>query len=252
MKNTVLCLSALFLISPANADAQTHPLIGFKAGLSIPNLTSGSSSNPVSSGYGSRLDLDAAIHVEFPLCERFSIQPQLEYSSQGGQKNGTQAFTVPADMQALFPPEQIPAYLYADYKSVAKINYLMLPVVLKYRIHRKKDWSAYIAGGPFLGYLLNAKNITTGSSIIYLDEQKTLPIAAQSQSFNQKENITPDLHRFNTGISGHLGTDMILGSGSVFIEIGGNYGLIDIQKGSSNGKNKTGAASIDLGYQFHF
>lgn len=49
-------------------------------------------------------------------------------------------------------------------------------------------------------------------------------------------DITPDLHRFNTGISGHLGADMVLGNGKIFIEIGGNYGLIDMQKGSNNGK----------------
>ena len=55
---------------------------------------------------------------------------------------------------------------------------------------------------------------------------------------------------FKTGISGRLGLDYKLVGGSIFLEAGGNYGLIDIQKGNVNGKNKTGAAVVDLGYQF--
>jgi hypothetical protein len=34
------------------------------------------------------------------------------------------------------------------------------------------------------------------------------------------------------------------------VESGGNYGLTDIQKDGTNGKNKTGAGVFDLGYQF--
>lgn len=241
---------SMIVLSANMILAQTRPSLGFKAGLSIPNLTSGSSTNPVSSGYGSRLDIDAAVHIEFPFCDRFSIQPQLEYSSQGGKKNGTQAFTVPDEMLLLFPSGQAPAYLYADYKSEAKMNYLMLPVLAKYRIKWKSKWSVYLAGGPFISYLLNAKNITRGSSRVYLDYDKTEPVTAQPQSFSNKDNITSDLHRFNTGISGHFGIDYKLGGGSLFLEAGGNYGLIDIQKGTANGKNKTGAAVVDLGYQF--
>jgi hypothetical protein len=237
-----------FAVNVSFAQKQTD--IGIKAGLSIPDLTSGNSGNVLSSGYGSRLDADAAIHVEFHIGTRFSIQLQLEYSSQGGKKKGTQAFTVPDDMMPLFPPGQAPQYLYADYTSKAKLNYLMLPVLVKYHFLLQKRWNAYIAAGPFVSYLLNGKNITKGSSIIYLDQQKTQPLGSDKQSFNSTDNITSDLRRFNAGINGHLGVGYILTKGMIFLEAGGNYGLINIQKFAADGKNKAGAAVVDLGYQF--
>lgn len=254
MKKIVLRLAALLCVAAFtgknNSFAQMQIDIGIKGGLSIPNLTSGNSNDPVSSGYSSRLVADAAIHAEFHIAHRFSIQPQLEYSSQGGKKNGTQAFTIPDEMLQQFPPGEAPAYLYATYKSEARMNYLMLPVLAKYHFDLKKRWSAYVAAGPFASFLLNAKNITKGSSYIYLDNTKTQPVSSAPQSFNSKDNVISDLHRFNAGISGHVGLDYMLKKGSVFIEAGGNYGLIDIQKENANGKNKTGAAVINIGYQF--
>jgi hypothetical protein len=225
---------------------------GCKAGISIPDLTSGTKDNPISTGYSSRLAADAAIHVEFHLSKRFSIQPQLEYSSQGGKKDGVQAFTLPSAMLIQFPPGQAPEYVYASYKSEAKINYLLLPVLAKYHFVNGKNWRTYVAAGPFVSLLLSAKNITKGSSNIYLDEQESQPLTPEPQSFDNNENIRKDLHQFNTGISGHVGISYQLANGILFIEGGGNYGLIDIQKDKTNGLNKTGAAVIDLGYQFRF
>lgn len=233
------------------AVAQRKIGIGVKAGLSIPNLTSGSADNPINSGYGSRLDADIAVHVEFPVSNYFSIQPQLEYSSQGGKKNGTQAFTVPQEMHPLFPPGQVPAYLYANYKSEARINYLLLPVLAKFHIRLKDRWNAYIAGGPFAGLLLNATNTTKGQSLIYLDVNKTQALTSEPQSFDSKDNIENELRKFNAGISGHLGLSYNLWQGYWFLEAGGNFGFIDIQKGDVNGKNKTGAATINIGYQYN-
>lgn len=257
MKKIFVSIVVLFFLAPGimaqpetkKKSAHTQPDIGFKAGLSIPNLTSGSS-NPISSGYGSRLDGDAALHIEFHLSKRFSLQPQLEYSSQGGKKNGTQAFTVPDEMLAQFPPGHAPQYLYATYSSETRINYLVLPVFAKYRFDLGNRWGAYVAAGPFASYLLNAKDITRGSSIIYLDNDETQPLTSTLQSFDSKNNVSSDLHRFNAGISGHVGLDYKTGNGSIFLEAGGNYGLIDIQKNEANGKNKTGAAIINMGYQF--
>ncbi|OQP44413.1 hypothetical protein A4D02_34890 [Niastella koreensis] len=230
--------------------AQKKADIGFKAGLSIPNLTTGSSNNSISSGYNSRLDVHAAVHIEYRMGDRFSIQPQLEYSSQGGKKDGIQTFSTPDNLSQQFPPGQAPTYLYADYKSEARLNYLMLPVLAKYHFMSSKKWDAYLAAGPFVSYLLSAKNITKGSSLIYLDEGKTQPLGPEAQSFDNTENITSDLHRFNAGINGHAGIGYKLSNGSIFLEAGGNYGLIDIQKSAADGKNKAGAAVIDLGYQF--
>jgi hypothetical protein len=252
MKKVLLLVAtslALLLVPGRKGFAQGRFNFGVKGGLSVPNLTSGSSS-PISSGYGSRLDADAAIQAGFNLTKRFSIEAQLEYSSQGGKKNGTQAFVVPAEMVQLFPEGQVPDYLYATYKSEARMNYLVLPVLAKYRFDLKKRFGAYIATGPFISYLLSARNITKGSSLIYLNKEETQSVTPQPQSFDSKDNIRDELHHFNTGVSGHVGIDYKLSKGSIFIEAGGNYGLINIQKNQVDGKNKTGAFVLNLGYQF--
>ena len=244
-----LAFSTTFLIMH-HSFAQNRIDIGIKAGLSIPNLTSGDGDNPISSGYGSRLGPDAAIHVEFHLSKNFSIQPQLEYSSQGGKKDGDQAFSVPPEMQALFPPGQVPPYLYANYKSEAKFNYLMVPILAKYHFPINARWNIYVAAGPFASFLLSAKNKTTGSSEVFLDKGHQQALPGGAQSFDNTENIKDDLRGFNAGISGHVGVACTVGKGSVFVEGGGNYGFIDIQKDKANGANKTGAAVVVIGYAF--
>lgn len=236
----------LFLLHQPLAQAQTD--LGVKAGISIPNLTSGSSDNPVNSGYSSRLGPDAAIHAEFHLTPHFSIQPELRYSSQGGKKNGRQAFTVPEEMKPGFPAGEVPPYLYANYKSTAKINYLMLPVLAKYHFDLSRHWDLYIAAGPFASLVVSAKNITKGSSDIYLDEQQTQALPGGPQSFDHTQDIKSDLRSFNAGIDGHIGIAYKWARNSVFIEGGGNYGFVNIQKDEANGKNRTGAAVIAAGY----
>lgn len=251
MKSYLFLLGFSILLLKTNASfTQIRMDMGIKAGLSIPNLSSGGSANPINTGYSSRLDADLALHIEYYFSNHFSIQPQLEYSSQGGKKNGNQAFSVPTEMEQLFPPDQIPPYLYANYKSTAKLNYLMLPIMVKYRFYITQHWGGYIATGPFASFLLSAKNETRGTSNIYLDAQHTQPLPTEPQSFDNTENVRNDLHKINAGISGHIGLDYKLLKGNLFIEGGGNYGLINIQKNEANGKNRTGAGIVVVGYQF--
>jgi hypothetical protein len=250
MKSQKIVIFTLFVLLNATNIllAQNQIEIGIKGGLSIPNLTSGNSNNPINSGYSSRLGGDFAVQYEYYLSKRFSIQPQLEYSQQGGKKNGNQAFSVPAEMQMQFPTDAVPQYLYANYNSVAKINYLMLPILAKYHLNLGSKWQLYAGVGPFVSTVLSAKNISTGSSNIYLDSRQTQQISPVAQSFERNEDIKSELRSFNAGISGLLGLSYKLPTGAIFIEGGGNYGLVDIQKNGTNGNNKTGAAIINIGY----
>lgn len=250
MKKSAEALLLLLCLLAINAYSQGPVFLGIKGGLSIPNLHDGSTGNLVNSGYGSRLGLDAAVQAEFPLKERISFQLELEYCAQGGRKNSMQAFPVPPELAGMFPPGQAPQFLYAHYSSEARINYLMLPLLAKYHVHSGKHWDTYAAVGPFVSLVLTAKNITRGSSNIYLDAAGTQPVTQSPQSFDNTENIKNDLHAFNIGVSGHLGIARKTNSGSIFLEAGGNYGFANIQKGDGNGKNKTGAAVMNLGYQF--
>ncbi|HEY2348618.1 MAG TPA: hypothetical protein VGH64_06365, partial [Puia sp.] len=55
------------------------------------------------------------------------------------------------------------------------------------------------------------------------------------------------LHDANFGIQGNVGGLYHIKSISYFIEAGGNYGFINLQKNSRNGNNDTGALIFRIG-----
>ena len=91
MKNYLIKIASLLLFTCLCHYANAQFNGGIKGGMSIPNLSSGSDNNPVSTGYSSRLGGAAALFVEYELSRKISLQTQLEYSAQGGKKNGLQA-----------------------------------------------------------------------------------------------------------------------------------------------------------------
>jgi hypothetical protein len=256
-----ICLSAIaaVLVYASQVSAQQWS-IGARGGLAIPNLTAGSGSavNPLNKGYSSRLGLGFGVVAEYKTSRLFSIQAMLEYAQQGGKKSGSQAFAVPPQMAPLFGP-QTPPYLHADFKSTAKLNYLLLPVLAKFGwdLGPAKKWRIYTGAGPFAGLLLSAKQITEGASQVYLDEENTKPVPANpanpaagmlALSFDNTKDIKDQLRSFNFGLAGNVGIGFKMKRNMIFLEGGGNYGLINIQKGSANGKNRSGAAIIMVGY----
>ncbi|MDR3697425.1 porin family protein [Mucilaginibacter sp.] len=277
MKKSIFYLILTFAVfSTFTVNAQNFTL-GVRGGISIPNLTAGSNNqNPLNTGYSSRLGPDFGLFCELKFSTHFSLQPMIEYSSQGGKKNGFQAFTTPDQLAQMFPAGQAPTYLYANYNSEAKMNYLMIPILAKYGWDFKHSpIRFYVDAGPFFGLLLNARQVTSGTSIIYLDAQGTQPlqipqqqaanVPAQTratafasaatdvqQSFDATTDVKSSLHTFNMGIEANIGFSYKIGSGNIFIEGGGNYGLLNIQKYAKDGKNETGAAVATIGYSYRF
>lgn len=245
-------IGLLFFYSSASAQ---NVAIGVRGGISIPNLTAGGSdANPLNSGYSSRQGPDFGLFADFKISNLFSIEPMLQYSSQGGKKDGMQALTIPSDLAAAFQAQNqpVPPYVYANYNSEAKLNYLLIPVLAKFgwNLGKSSPWRLYVDAGPFAGFLLNAHQVTSGNSIIYADQGSTQPITQGPVSFDDNSNIKDQLHSFNFGIEGNVGFAYKIGRGNLFIEGGGNYGFLNIQKGTANGKNNTGAATADIGYAF--
>jgi len=244
MKKPHLLFICFLFISFLNASGQTKDYIGIKGGISIPNLSaSGSDQNPINTGYSSRVGPDFAIFFEKGISKVFSIVPMFEYSSQGGKKDGLQAFVNPFG--------QAPPYLYANYKSEAKMNYLMLAALAKFSwpLDSKSRYSFYADGGPFGAFLVSAHQHTSGSSVIYGDPDMQTEVFSE-QSFNGTRDIKSDLHKGNFGLEGDLGITLNTQAGKIFLEGGFNYGFVNIQKGTENGKNQTGAATVRIGYAF--
>ncbi len=237
-------IMAFCCITFPHAQSVTH-YIGLKTGFGIPNLTAGTIVTPLSEGYSSRIGYYGGIIAEMQTGKRLGIRCEVNYSSQGGKRYGLQALPVPAELQYLWQilplfgssPDE---YMYADIKSYAILNYVEVPVMLKASFNIAGNIHFYVNAGPYLGILVNAKNITKGSDYIYINKEGTItiddvfqqakiPYTVGVQNFDHTENITSDVHRLNVGGEGAMGFDVDMGSGKLFIEGGGNYGFVHIQ-----------------------
>jgi len=251
-KSIFIYVLFIFIVSKSLAQDQ-HRFIGIKGGICIPNLTArGAGDNPLNIGYSSRLGPDIAIFLEQPVTQHFSILPSLEYSSQGGKKKGFQPFPFPQQYAGFFPPGQVPTYLYANFKNDIQLNYLLLNVLAKFNwyLGESSPLMMYAEVGPFGAYLVSAKDITSGSSLVYADEQKLQPLIATAISFDNKMDAMSEVHKGNLGIAGDIGLAVNFSKSRFFMEAGGNYGLLNIQKDAANGKNQIGAVIGRIGYAF--
>jgi len=253
----LLTLFVCILFATKTYSQDGYNYVGIKGGISIPNLTAGSTENPLASGYSSRQGPDFALFFQKGISEKFSVMAQLEYSSQGGKKNGVQAVPTPPELVDVFVQLGLepPAYVYADFDNEIKLNYLLFSVLGKFsfRLGEGSPLSIYADAGPFGGYMLSAHTVTAGSSEIYLDEQGQQSITLGAPvSFDSTVDIKDQLHTGNFGITGDLGLSFDFGSNRLFIEGGGNYGFVAIQNDPATGKNHTGAATVRIGYAFNF
>ena len=254
MKKHILLFTFLALIFQCGNGFAQKITLGLKGGFSIPNLTGGSSDTPLNTGYSSRFATDGGVFGEYHVNKKFSVSIGLEYSSQGGLKHKFQAFQTPQEMISQFPGTA-PEYLYANFKSEAKINYLLIPVLARYtwKISKNSPVKVYAALGPFAGYLLNAHQVTSGTSKVSMLNQDNsfTELPFPPLDFNANTNIKNDLYKFNAGIDGFVGISVnVTKQDAFFIEGGGNYGFLAIQKGTGNGKNNTGAGVITFGYTY--
>ncbi len=237
----------LLLFFVKNSNAQNFQL-GFKGGLSLPNLTSSGGSD-VSKGYKTISGPDFALVSDYGLSEKFSLETSFEWSTQGGQKSGLQTIPASPDLAQYFPRGSDAQYLYANFTSTVRLQYLMLPVLLKYSLSlgSSGNWKLYIDGGIFGGLLMTANASAAGSSKVYFDKNETQQVGNVTVQFDSTGNIKNQLHKGNFGIEGNLGLLYQFKSISVFAEGGGNYGFIDLQKNSQNGINHTGALIFRIG-----
>ncbi|HZK64208.1 MAG TPA: outer membrane beta-barrel protein [Puia sp.] len=256
----LFCICTLSVAHAQMAFKTGQVEVGFFGGISIPNLTSGGSMNdPLNTGYNSRLGPDFGLMDEMHISRLFSLESKIEFSSQGGKKEGFQAFPTPALAAAYFQSQgmQAPPYLYANFKSEVRLSYLRFVRLAKlgWDLGKQGHFRFSVAAGPFLGILLSAKQVTSGSGHIYADPEAQQELHGGSQSFDSTNNIRSQLHKANIGIDGDIGFAYLFGKDrlqKIFLEAGGNYGFINIQKGSENGRNNTGAATILLGYTYKF
>lgn len=240
-----LAISCFFIFPAAGQDIQ----IGLRGGLSIPRL---SSSSGQSQGYTSRLapTFGALANIDFG--SLFSIEGEVNFAGQGGQRNGMQ----PIRSDELGPGYPPGITLYANFKNAAVLNYLEVPVLG--RLTWGDRFKYYVNAGPYVGFLLSAKSKSSGNSQLYEDPQGKQVVLNPStgqpvpaQSFNNTSDIKNNLHTANFGFCGGIGGIYAFNERQeIFLDLRAGMGIVSIEKDKSNGDDKTGNAVIAVGYTY--
>jgi hypothetical protein len=249
----VFACSMGFVMAQSTSEKSVSPFsLGAFGGLNIPDLTGGAG-NPLSEGWSSRSGAAFGLTLDWNTGKNFGWRADVLYSSEGGQRNGMQALAA----SSFNPQAPANSYLYANYNNESELNYLEIPIMAKYSLFLSKSSKLYIDFGPYVGFLLNAKQITSGSSIVYADAAGTIPVTVNPQTgqpyaapFDASTDITNQINTVNFGLTGGIGFSQAVGFGSVFLDFRGAYGLTTIQKYSQNGSSHTGNLCISLGYSF--
>jgi hypothetical protein len=166
MKNKIKFFTAFACIglSLTNVQAQTNsnaPEFGIKGGVSFSNI------------YNTKIDdnnmltsFNAGFYGAFPLGGIISIQPEILYSSKGGELTYNNAFV--------------------KGKTEFKLNYIEVPILLKVNITNNLS----VHAGPYFAYLIDAElnNDADGNAIDFENNYKN-----------------DDFNKFDAGISAGIG-----------------------------------------------
>ncbi|MFZ2052635.1 MAG: porin family protein [Candidatus Aminicenantales bacterium] len=223
--------------------------VGAHGGLSIPNIRDGD--NEFSRGYTSRKGPFFGLFAEFRLLTNFSLRAEVNYASHGGKRDGRQPVII--DLPGLvFPPELM---LYADFDNESILDYLEVPVLAELAWGRKPRF--FINAGPYIGLLVRAKTVTSGSSTLYIDDSGTpLLIPPDFQplpalSFDATTDSKKDINDLSAGVAGGIGLAIPAGPGELILGVRFSLGLTNIQTDvEAYGKNHTGAVVMTLGYAY--
>ncbi|MEL4307820.1 porin family protein [Joostella sp. CR20] len=199
---TVFALIAFVCVS----NAQDFKF-GAKAGLNFANLRGDEVED---------LDSRTSIHfgavAEFPISEKFSIQPEIMYSAQGAK--GEEDASDYSDL------------LSGDIDLVAKFNNLNIPLMAKYYV---ADGFS-IQAGPQIGFLLKAES------------------EAETGDFSASEDIKDNFKTLDFGLNFGLGYQLKNG---LFFDGRYNLGLTNIADyEEGDGDVKNGVFQLSVGYFF--
>ena len=119
----ILLVAVIALISMVGLNAQTS--FGAKAGLNVANLSGDVTDNKALIGF------NIGAFAEITLADSFYLQPELLYSTQGAQYDGSDS----------------------DFSADLNLNYIIIPIMFKYDVATR----FYLEAGPQIGFLVSAE-----------------------------------------------------------------------------------------------
>ncbi|CAM3392266.1 porin family protein [Aequorivita lipolytica] len=131
--NKILLLVAIAALTFTAASAQSEFRIGFKGGVNFASI-----SGDFTDDYDGRTSFHIGGLVEIPISEKFAIQPELLYSSQGAKSEYDDSF---GDSIVIG-------------KEKLKLDYINIPIMAKYYIIDGLS----VEAGPQFGVLISAQN----------------------------------------------------------------------------------------------
>lgn len=208
MKKIILSAAAVLAFGFANAQEVKY---GAKVALNVASLTGDVE------GASTLIGFQIGGFAEIKLSEKFSFQPELMYSAQGGNQEYSEDFGDGDFFKA---------------ESELKLAYLNIPLMAKYYATPKLSFEF----GPQIGFLLSAKN------------EGTFTETFEGETFS--ESGSEDVKEFANSVDFGLN----LGAGYDFTEnisagLRYNFGLTDIYK-ESDDSVKNGVFSVSVGYKF--
>ena len=148
----------------ATITAQTEKVkIGVKAGLNIASLTFDENELESSQKTG----FTAGIMAEIPLAKNFSVQPEVLYSQQG--------------MKFSYSDIDVAN---SSYESTINLNYLNIPVMLKYYVLKGLS----VQAGPQIGILLKSNNKYQDNFLGY-DNHENYNLSDYTNAFDTSVNL---------------------------------------------------------------
>ena len=245
----IVCLAACLSALPFNLDAQKR--FGIKAGVSVPDLSS-DSENIFTQDFGSISAMGIGIYLNVPISSTFSFQPEFLFAVKGGERNGLQPIPdtrLPSAFLALFPPGVTP---YAEFSNKSVINYLEIPLLLKYTSPGRKGIAVF--GGPFIGFVSGAKQLVSGNSPIFFDPAGTQALMLPGSSvpldldFNQDVNIEDEISSTNFGVNAGLDLFTHSGDTKIFFQSALSLGFTKLQNDPRFGESSVGSVTFSLGF----
>jgi hypothetical protein len=139
---SILCLAGIILLSANKLHAQEKNRFGLKGGFTMYKSIVDFDNYEVNSD--SRAGFAAGVFAEFRFNEYVSVQPELLYI----QKNSEET-------DDLFNGSEM---------IETTFTYIDVPVLLKINVPLERSVSPFIAVGPYIGYLLDAKESQGGET----------------------------------------------------------------------------------------
>ncbi len=223
MKKITFLFFAIALITFKTSAQESKIKFGVQAGLNYSRFRGYEAFTDESPGFAYLFGAS----FQYKIKENLSLKADLNYERKAQNSEG--------QIEIMDTPTP-QGYVY-NFKATAYLNYIMLPVMLKYNF--SNDKSFYVNGGPFLGYLL--KSGATSKS--------NMPgtIDGDTEDTKYKKSI-------DYGISAGIGKEFKLkGSHQIYVEIRENLGLANIAKSGlvDDYAIKTNSLNLIAGYTFN-